>query len=72
MFAWTDSSSGSDNASSGNEAVYFFMFWTPSGHAFRGLPEFRDFLRKSGLTDLWDKYGAPDVCHKQGADYVCD
>jgi TolB-like protein/Tfp pilus assembly protein PilF len=63
----------SDQASS-NEAVYFYIFWSPAGRVFRVLPEFHTFIHKAGLTQLWDRYGNPDVCHQQTAsnEYTCD
>jgi hypothetical protein len=59
---------------SSNEAIYSHTFWSPAGHVFRALPEFHAFIRKTGMTQLWDRYGDPDVCHKQpGSDeYACD
>ena len=39
----------------------------------RRLPAFAAFARKAGFADLWDRYGAPDLCHKNAAsDYVCE
>ena len=58
---------------SSNDAVYFHFLWSPQGRAIRAKPEFAAFIKKSGLTDLWDKYGAPDACRREGAgEYVCD
>lgn len=51
-------------------AAYLF---SPSGKSLRALPEFPGYLRAKGLPVLWDKYGAPDACHKAASgDYVCD
>jgi tetratricopeptide (TPR) repeat protein len=48
-------------------------FWNPKWHDVRGLPAFAEFARGFGFAELWDKYGAPDLCHKNGGgDYVCD
>ena len=56
-----------------DEAGLFVYLWGPDGRDTRRLPEFAQFLRKSGLADLWDSYGAPDACHKNAAgDYFCD
>jgi hypothetical protein len=57
---------------SSNDALSFHILWSPSGRVIRALPGFGVFIKKSGLAELWDKYGAPDVCHRQspGA-YVC-
>ena len=58
---------------SSNDAVFFHFLWSPQGRVIRAKPEFAAFVKKSGLTDLWDKYGAPDVCRRKGAgEYVCD
>jgi len=51
---------------------FLVLLWGPQGRALRALPEFPAFLRDFGFVALWDQYGAPDVCRKQGAgDYVC-
>ncbi len=47
--------------------------WTRQGAPIRALPEFADFLRDFHLPELWDKYGAPDLCRKNNrGDYVCE
>ena len=57
----------------GDEATLFIRFWGPIGRDTRRLPEFAAFARKIGFADLWDRYGPPDLCHKNAAgDYVCD
>lgn len=46
--------------------------WSPAGKPIRQLPEFSTFLREQGYHDLWDKYGAPDMCSKSAnGHYVC-
>ena len=58
---------------SSNDALYFHFLWSPKGRTIRAMPEFAAFIKKSGLVDLWDKYGPPDLCRRQGAgDYVCN
>jgi TolB-like protein/Tfp pilus assembly protein PilF len=55
-----------------NDAVAFFQLWGPSGRAARASPLFPDFLRRTGLADLWEREGPPDLCHRVGPrDYVC-
>ena len=47
--------------------------FSPDGKAVRGLPEFPAYLRAKGFPALWDKYGSPDVCHKDASgSYICD
>lgn len=46
--------------------------WTREGAAIRALPEFQAYLREFHLPELWDKYGAPDLCKKvDSGQYVC-
>jgi len=48
-------------------------FWSPKLQDVRHLPGFAEFARGFGFAELWDKYGAADLCHKNsGGDYVCD
>jgi hypothetical protein len=57
---------------SNNNAVYFHFIWSPSGRALRTMPAFKAFAVKTGLVDLWDRYGAPDACrHVARGDYDC-
>jgi hypothetical protein len=47
--------------------------WTAAGRQARALPEFSDFLRRSGLAEYWDASGPPDLCAKnESGDYLCD
>ena len=56
-----------------DDAGLFNYFWGPLGRDMRRLPAFAAFARKVGFADLWDKYGAPDLCKKNSAgDYVCE
>jgi TolB-like protein len=55
-----------------NDAVAFYQVWGPSGHSARASPMFPDFLRRTGMADLWEREGTPDMCHRLGPrDYVC-
>ncbi len=57
----------------GNDGVYMTLLWSPDGRAVRAAPEFQTFIHRFGLVELWDKYGAPDLCQKNAAgDYVCE
>lgn len=55
-----------------NDTTLFGLLWTPFGRPVRTAPEFAEFLRKSELPALWDKYGAPAMCRKLAAgEYDC-
>ena len=46
--------------------------WTRQGTPIRALPEFGAYLRAFHFSELWDKYGAPDMCTKSASgDYTC-
>ena len=52
---------------------FFARLWSPAGKTARASPEFPGFLRAMGLVELWDKYGAPDACKKNGGGgYDCE
>ncbi len=52
---------------------FFARLWSQNGRPARALPEFPAFLQKMGLIELWDKYGAPDICSKNDTgNYVCE
>ncbi len=52
---------------------FMATLWSPQGKAMRELPEFQPFLRDFGFIDLWNQYGAPDLCKKKTkGDYVCE
>ncbi|MGH8172117.1 MAG: tetratricopeptide repeat protein [Rhodanobacteraceae bacterium] len=56
-----------------NDSLFLGWLWSSYGKSARRLPEFAEFTRQMGLTSLWDKYGAPDLCRKQGeGSYACD
>jgi TolB-like protein len=55
-----------------NDAVFLALMWSPYGRDVRALPQFPAFTRRIGFAEVWDKYGAPDDCKREGAgDYVC-
>jgi TolB-like protein/Tfp pilus assembly protein PilF len=55
-----------------NEDFLFQLIWSPYGNAARRLPAFAEFARKTGLADVWEKYGAPDDCKRVAPrDYTC-
>ncbi len=56
-----------------NSPLFFFLLWSPAARTARALPEFIAFARENGMVELWDRYGAPDLCRKNAAgDYVCE
>jgi serine/threonine protein kinase/tetratricopeptide (TPR) repeat protein len=55
-----------------NDAMAFPALWGPEGRAARISPAFPEFARRTGLADLWERGGAPDLCHRVGPrDYAC-
>jgi TolB-like protein/Tfp pilus assembly protein PilF len=56
-----------------NDSLFLGWMWSSYGKAARRLPQFHEFARQMGLTELWDVYGAPDSCRREGeGDYVCE
>jgi|KBSSwiStaDraftv2_1062776.scaffolds.fasta_scaffold85194_2 TolB-like protein len=56
-----------------DDAGVLNYFWSPKWQDVRHLPGFAEFARSIGFAALWDKNGAPDLCHRNaGDDYVCD
>jgi len=55
-----------------NDALMMDMLWSPSGQSARNSPAFAEFARRIGFADLWDHYGAPELCRRVGPqDYAC-
>jgi tetratricopeptide (TPR) repeat protein len=55
-----------------NDALYMGLLWSPYGEAMRTRPEFPDYARATGFTQVWDRYGAPDDCRRVAiGDYAC-
>ncbi len=55
------------------DPLVHFLLWSPAGKDARGLPQFAQFARDQGFAQLWDQFGAPDLCRKQASgDYVCE
>lgn len=56
-----------------NDTLFLSWLWSPWGESARKLPQFAEFVRKSGLDELWDQRGPPPGCRgKTPGDYVCD
>ncbi len=52
---------------------FLVQLWSAQGRAVRALPEFSDFLHEFGFVELWDQYGAPDLCTRRGpGEYDCE
>ena len=55
-----------------NDTIFMMWLWSSRGNVARALPRFPEFARKTRLTEMWEKYGAPDDCERKGPnDYVC-
>jgi tetratricopeptide (TPR) repeat protein len=60
-------------AATGNDPLFFRTLWSPKGAAARKLPQFPEFARKVGFTEVWEKYGPPDSCKRRApGDYACE
>ncbi len=47
--------------------------WSPAMKEVRQLPGFKEFMKKIGLVDYWEKYGWPDLCRPIGHNnFECD
>jgi TolB-like protein len=56
-----------------NDTLFSAYLWTAPGAAARKLPQFPQFVRTMGLTDVWARFGPPDRCRQQAAgEYVCE
>ena len=55
-----------------NDTLFMVWLWSSHGTVARTLAQFPEFARKTKLTQIWEKYGAPDDCERKGPDdYVC-
>ena len=60
-------------AATGNDPLFFRTLWSPKGATARKLPQFPEFARKVGFTEVWEKFGPPDLCRRRApGDYVCE
>jgi len=60
-------------AATTNEAMNFNLIGGPYGKAVRALPEFPEFLRRTGLAALWDRHGPGGGCRRIApGDHRCD
>ncbi len=59
-------------APTGNDSLAFPLLWGPQGRAARTSAAFAEFARRTGLVDVWEHDGAPDLCQRVGPRaYVC-
>jgi serine/threonine protein kinase/tetratricopeptide (TPR) repeat protein len=55
-----------------NDSLLWPDLWSPYGRSARTSPAFPEFVRRTGLVDLWEHEGPPDLCRRVGPrDYVC-
>jgi len=56
-----------------SNALMGHQMWVPVMRDVRKLPRFKEFVKKRGLVDYWNKFGWPDICHQtDGGDFKCD
>jgi TolB-like protein len=56
-----------------SDPLILFLLWSPMGTEARSLPEFSAFVRKIGLTRVWDAFGPPELCRKHAeGEYTCE
>lgn len=49
------------------------LTWGPDYAGYRRSPQFRNFIRQSGVLDYWRAHGFPPQCRPRGADeFECD
>lgn len=51
--------------------VYMGMF-ARAETGFTAHPKYLEVADSIGLLELWDQRGAPDFCHKEGSDWICE
>ena len=49
-----------------------FWLWLPIFDETRQLESFRTLLKESGIVELWQQKGWPEVCQPSGDTFVCD
>ena len=55
-----------------NDPGIFEVLWGPHGREARQSPEFSEFARRTGLVEIWEIEGPPDMCRRTGAgSYAC-
>ena len=56
-----------------NDTLFLSWLWSTQGAVVRKLPQFPEFTRKMGMTQVWEKYGPPDGCQRKAPnDYACE
>ncbi len=55
-----------------NDPGIFEVLWGPYGREARQSPAFAEFARRTGLVEVWEREGPPDLCRRTGVGtYVC-
>ena len=55
-----------------NDTLFTSWLWSQWGATARKLPQFSEFARKMGLSELWDQRGPPDSCRRESpGNYAC-
>ena len=56
-----------------NDSLMMGDMLSPGAAPARALPAFQDYLRRSGLADVWQQRGPPDHCRRlANGDFQCD
>ncbi len=53
------------------QPLYAHKFWQPLFSKVRKLAGFKDFMRRGGFVDYWQRYSWPDQCKPAGVDFTC-
>ena len=52
--------------------LYAHKFWQPLFSEVRKLSAFKDFMRNGRFLEYWKRFGWPDQCRPDAADFTCD
>ena len=56
-----------------NDAAFLSLLWYPIALPIRRHAEFPQLVERMGMTKVWDRYGAPDLCRKSDdGRWTCD
>jgi len=52
---------------------FFFLAWNPEYARYRRSPQFKEYVRETGVFDYWREHGFPPQCRPLGEDdFECD